>query len=215
VPKSPLQVRAESARLAKALGYPEPPAHLPLSEDVDSNYIKPLPDVVDRIASLHAVVACTFGLDGKQALIWLEQHGADRMLTAEERLLLAKKASKLDLATRLQKRIEALWALCWSVGCVEQLSFGEYCQGHLCDLLPDISTNASLAEFRAEARLRPRHEIVELADLAYCLDWAVVEAHMKDMPEPGPVDGYVICERRHALSWTLSPEEWDEVSLDT
>ncbi len=66
-----------------------------------------------------------------------------------------------------------------------------------------------------KARLRSDDQIVSAADLAYCLHWAIRQSELEGKRPPGKVPPYVVVERRRALEWLLSDEDWDDVPLDT
>ncbi|MCG8543941.1 MAG: DUF4272 domain-containing protein [Alphaproteobacteria bacterium] len=112
-------------------------------------------------------------------------------------------------------QVEGAHALAWSLNFVASLDFDDYCADDLVKLIPDLKVGESSASFRARAKLRGLDEIVSACDLAYCLDWAVVEASLGNKELPGPIGPYVITQRRRALEWMLAAEDWDEVSLDT
>jgi len=207
-------IRQSSVRAAQALGFAVP-EHLPLSRTAAVR-VRSQDEVVQRAGALHAVVAVAFGFDPARAVAWLAGNGSGVCLTEDERRLLSlPNASETNLAGQLEVRVEALWALCWALGHVEELDFARYCGDHLAEITPDLEAGESLDGFRQRSRLRPQGEIVAMEDLAYCLDWAIVEARLKGRPEPGQVRGYVIRQRRHALSWLLSGVDWEDTPTDT
>jgi len=207
-------LRRQSLRRARSLGF-RCPGHLPLSSVGDAR-LRSLDEVVERAGALHAVIAVAFGFPPERALEWLAENGSSVCVAADERELLSlPRAAGSSLARRLELRIEGLWALCWALGHIEELDFGSYCGDNLADIMPDLKLAQSLNGFRRRSALRPPSEIVAMEDLAYCLDWAVTDARLKGLPEPGHVRGYVIHERRHALSWILWSGGWEETPIDT
>ena len=105
--------------------------------------------------------------------------------------------------------------LVWSVGMAPKLAFVKPCPNDLVRMLPKLRTAESSAEFRSRAHRRSTEELLAAAELAYCLHWAITDASLRGAREPGRVPGWVIVERRGALEWTLTDEDWDEVPLDT
>jgi len=209
------KIRAHSIDIIKVIGYPSPPLHLPLS-NTSKRYLRNSAEVVNRSAALHAVVACASGFDGRKGLAWLRENGVDEALTPDEkRLLLTADGHESTLARDLETRIEGLWALCWATTYVEKLDFCQYCGDNLVTIMPDVINKERLYEYRKRAKLRSAEEIMQMEDLAYCLDWGIVESRKNNNPKPGLVRGYVIRERRHALSWLLCDDRWDEVPTDT
>lgn len=147
--------------------------------------------------------------------MWLEKYNADQTLTTDEHFFLTTDPNNKDLVGKLETRVEALWALCWSLKFFSQLDWTQYCGKNLKQLTPNIETDEPLSTFENRASLRKIEEIVQQEDVAYCLDWVIVEAKLKKGPTPGKLRSYAIRERRHALTWILSKEKWDDISLDT
>ena len=210
----PKVIRKASRRRAKTLGF-HVPRHLPAS-DLDRTSFRDQGRAVARAAALTVVVSVAFGFDPARGIAWLEENGVKGELTADElRLLSMPKASKSKLARSLETRIEALWALGWALQHMAELDWSQYCGDELARLMPDLEAGEPVTPFKERSCLRPWEEIVEQEDLAYCLHWGVSEALQRNRQVTGAVRGYVIWERRHALSWLLCADEWDEVPLDT
>jgi hypothetical protein len=108
-----------------------------------------------------------------------------------------------------------MWALAWAIGIARELNFSKECDSNFVLLLPNLKQNQTSADFRRKALLRSDDQIVLAADLAYCLHWAIRQSELQRKRPPGKVPPYVVVERRRALDWLLSDDEWDEVSLDT
>jgi hypothetical protein len=207
-------VKQRSEETARRLGYPTLDS-LPLIWGKD----EPLPQmrsteaVADRTLALGVVIASTFGLPLERARELVNRERLEASLAATEREYVA---GREELGTELQVRIEALWALVWALGLVPDLDFTDYCGDNLVRLLPDLKVGEPLGPFRQRTDLRPVEEILEAADLAFRLHWAVADAALHGREPPGKVMPYVVVERRHALDWIFDPEaDWDEMSLDT
>lgn len=121
-------------------------------------------------------------------------------------------------------RMENLLALAWVLGC-EQVP-------DIDDAQADSETFGPVAEFVASAwkgrdefgkgiQLRPAAEIAQLEDVFYCAHNAVRSAqsgNARSVPKWfHPVrNGGVIHEKRHALTWVLSPGvDWEKTDLST
>lgn len=88
----------------------------------------------------------------------------------------------------------------------------------LFDFLPSL--DHTIDAFLAGCTPRPDGDVDALEDLFYCAHNAVRSAQLgQDTVPPGfhPVaDGGVVHERRHALTWTLSPGvAWSDTDLST
>jgi uncharacterized protein DUF4272 len=112
-------------------------------------------------------------------------------------------------------QIEGIWALTWAIGHIPNLDFAQRCSDDFVLKLPDLKGNKSAATFREAARLRPVVELIGACDLAYCLHWGIDHAQLNRQPVPGKDEPYVIIERRRALEWLFSDEDWDDVPMDT
>ena len=112
-------------------------------------------------------------------------------------------------------QVDALWVLAWSVHIHDQLDFGEDIPDHFVKMLPDLHAMESTHAIRESTRLRARPEILQMADLAYCLHWAIVDASINHRPNPGRVHVYSVIMRRRALEWLLSTDDWEHVQMDT
>jgi hypothetical protein len=205
-------IRSRSLSLARALGYPPPPAHFPW---LDRERVRPEREVIDRSLVLHIIVNCSFGMPTALARAWLDREGLLASLSPGERHYLEEIDQGLAPdAKGHQLQVESLWALAWALSQVPSLDFGHYCGDELAGLLPDLRANEDGESFRSRARLRSPEELYEALDLAYCLSWGVAEANLTRTPVPGKVGQYVIWERRRVLEW-LHGGDWDSPPRDT
>lgn len=193
---------------ARRLGY-EVSAELPLlGFDVR---LRDQDEVVRRCLARYVAVAVAYGYGRDRAWAWLKREGLDDALAPSEREFLDGGGD----ADAMKAGVESLWALCWVLGFVGDLDFSKICGDNLISLFPDLKTGDAAGPFMAEARLRSLGEIAAAVDLAYCLHWAITSVGLSGKKLPGRVPPYVVIERRHALEWALSDEDWDEVPLDT
>lgn len=82
------------------------------------------------------------------------------------------------------------------------------------------SWDQTLADWLADKGCQSEAEIIELEDLFYCAHNAVRSAQMGESTVPPGFDpvvcGGVVHERRHALTWAISPNTaWDDTDLST
>lgn len=112
---------------------------------------------------------------------------------------------------------ENLWVMEWALGLTDDLFWPD----RICDvpgtvrLLKGCQT---MEELLAAARLRPRKELLEQADLIYRLHWACVDARVMGMPAPQGLEEGVVMERHRALFWLAGCDGmcgWDDVDLST
>jgi hypothetical protein len=114
-------------------------------------------------------------------------------------------------------RAEALLPLLWALGVVDNLP----APAATCDLallqaaLPPLF--GPTADFIAAAVLRDEAAIYEALEKTYQAHWTVVDARLNDKPFPDGLDGDLIYERHHALSWLTGycGQDWGDVTTDT
>ena len=206
---SPEEWRKQSLERAVSLGYP-PAIPLPIIDDFMEP--RPAPRIIERFLALIGVVAVAFGLDRQKARTWLEREGAWSALTDEERTFIVEGS---DDSNYFQIRTEALWALAWVLGLVDDLDFSHYCRDKFDAFVPNIWKDEDSARMRPLVRLRSFDEIATACDLACCLHWALRQAWRDGTESPGKLRAYVIWQRRRALEWVLSRHAWDDVPMDT
>jgi len=205
----PTEARTHSLRIALEAGV-SIPSHLPL---LDAGLVlRQQDDVVDRLLCLTAIAAAAYGFSKAKALAWLRQEALDAKLMNIERDFLERgKGRPQDF----QFQVEGMWALSWAIGIVQKFNFWEDSDSRFVNLLPNLKVSQSSTEWRRKARLRSSDEIIAACDLSYCLHWAVRQAEIENNPPPANLRSHLVVERRRALEWLLSRENWDAISLDT
>ncbi|MEM1356081.1 MAG: DUF4272 domain-containing protein [Planctomycetota bacterium] len=204
-------IRRQSQNQAKAIGCVTND-HLPLLEWPLSPRV--LNDIADRLFCVLSIVACSYGFPKPKAWSWLVREHLEPSLTPNEMAYL-KAAPDQQPDTALQWRVEALWALAWCVGVHDTLDFTKTCSDSFVTMLPDLAQDESTERLRSRMARRDMTEILQSADLAYCLHWSVRDAQIKKRPVPSNLQAQILQQRRHTLDWVLGEEEWDKVSLDT
>ncbi|NVJ62068.1 MAG: DUF4272 domain-containing protein [Gammaproteobacteria bacterium] len=119
---------------------------------------------------------------------------------------------------------ENCWPLAWILGFPDapavdhgQLS-GDLARNLMLGWLPDNLSECQ--ELKNKIKLRDPNEVHQLEDLFYCAHNAVRSAQLGSNTVPSdfhPIhDGGCIHERRHSLTWSLSPGiDWEETDLST
>lgn len=202
-------VRQSSIKLVEQHGI-HIPKWLPQLEPL--SVIKDAPQVLDRLFCLNAVAAVAHGFPNHRARNWLDREGLLQSLTMEEADFVGGAGSREPF----QLVVEGAWALAWALRLVPALNPWADADEKFVHLLPDLKADESTARLReSAANLRSDEELLSALDLSYCLHWAVRQAALTSCPLPGNITGYVIVERRRALEWLVSDEQWDKLSLDT
>lgn len=147
----------------------------------------------------------------------LDRYRAEEYFSPEEKKYLDNPDSTEQEQIQFAWQYENLWVMEWALELTDDLFWPDRicdvpCSARLMQKYPTMK-----ALLRA-AKLRPRKELLEQADLIYRLHWACVDARMMGMPAPQKVDEGVVMERHHALFWLAGCDEmcpWDEVDLST
>ena len=202
-------VREQSLKTASRLGF-EVNKALPLLDEIQN--ARTADETFKRLLCLHATAACAYGFDRGKARAWLEQEDALGDLMASEQQFIENGSGDPN---RFKIQVEGMWALAWALGIVPRLDFGKDCDNKFVMLLPNLKIGEKSDALRSKVKPRATDEVIAACDLAYCLHWAVRQAQLTGGKLPGKVQPYVIEERRRALEWLISSDQWDDVSLDT
>jgi hypothetical protein len=204
------QIRRNSLSRAQELGYHINPT-LPLL-DIPAK-VRGKDEIADRMLGMLCVAASVYSFDRKKSSAWIKRELTFDVLTDSEKDFL--RTGKPDKAPVFEAQIEGMWALAWCLSLVSELDFSVNCSDDFVFLLPDLKVDESSGPLRKKARMRETGEILAKLDLSYCLDWAIADAHLHGKRPPGVLHPTDIAERRRALEWVFSEEDWDNISLDT
>ena len=147
----------------------------------------------------------------------IESYGAEKFFSPKEKEYLDDPDSTEQTQIQYAWQYENLWVMEWALGLTDDL----FWPNRICDvpgtvrLLKDCQTMEKLL---TAARLRPRKELLEQADLIYRLHWACVDARVMGMPAPQGLEEGVVMERHRALFWLAGCDNmcpWDDVDLST
>jgi|UniRef100_UPI000D351999 hypothetical protein len=170
-----------------------------------------------RALVLNAMLQIAFKAPISVIREWISSNGLDGELSSSERAILHKDDGDLTEQERanLYWCIEALWALTWAAGKVEDLAFNKPVGPELASLMPNLRENEYGQAFMSRAKLRPRQELFRMTDLYYRLHWWTRTAQLHGEPS-GDVSLDIVMERRKALEWLLNETgSWDDVELST
>lgn len=203
--------------------------NLPVRRDL--TVLRPQDEVLGRLLALKAlwlwVDVHPNREDDAVVLEMLDQDALRQHLTAEEREILELSREEADASWGhlMGWRNENCWSLAWVLGFSErpepqvgQLG-GDLGRRLMLQWLPNSAREST--ELRARCEVRRVDEVVALEDLFYCAHNAVRNAqfNQRDSVPSGfsPIsDGGCVHERRHALTWVLSPGvAWESTDLST
>jgi hypothetical protein len=122
--------------------------------------------------------------------------------------------SEQDLANA-NWRAESYHTLLWSLSIIDNINFPT----DICNIGEDVRLLFSKTEqeFRNSTKLRTKEEILDKADLILRLNWACVNARVKNEPAPSGLNPSVVYERHYALNWLIHHlnQEWDNITTNT
>ena len=147
----------------------------------------------------------------------IESYGAEGFFSPEEKKYLDDPESTEQTQIQYAWQYENLWVMEWALGLTDDLFWPD----RICDVPGSVRLMhryPDLESLTAAAKLRPRKELLEQADLIFRLHWACVDARVMGMPAPQGVDAGVVMERHRALFWLAGCDGmcgWDDVDLST
>lgn len=157
---------------------------------------------------------------------YLELHKLNDKLTKQEKQILAsdRKTAQKKFGSKIGWKLENTWALAWVLGfeeCIDidQGPFGEATAPALLKFMGSLAVNPNA--FLKTCRIKSLAEVAQMEDIYYCTHNAVRSAQIgnADAVPPGfhaAKHGGIIHEKRHSLTWVLSPGvAWEDTDLDT
>ena len=112
-------------------------------------------------------------------------------------------------------RYESLYMLLWAVNIFPDLKYAS----DICDVSAVVSTifKPTRAKFEQQAQLRSTEEVLNELDKTYRMNWACVDARIKNEQVGGSINSSVVYERHYALNWLTNYQDqaWDNVQTNT
>ena len=207
--------------------------HLPLRYETEEVTPRDKKEVIERVACSFSSIMCALSITKnkytEEDRVYMTQdflsakYHALELLTPREQQVIAGTTSEAGAINAVWK-YEAVWALLWALGIIEELSLpSEICD---CDLVMGTMRRfKGLDDFMANTTLRPLEEILQALDLHYRYHWAAVNARVNGS-DPAGIDEEVVMERRAGLEWLCCKGQendnlsdtynaWDYPELDT
>lgn len=203
------KIREKSLSITLKLGLPINDT-LPLLNG--SALMRPIEDIFHRLLCLHVVAACSYGFERDKAMQWITSERLDSFMAESEHLFIERMLGDPD---KFKIQVESMWALAWFLGLVPYIDFTKGCDNKFVMALPNLKLMQPSSTLRSKVECRSITELLEACDLAYCLHWGMRQVQLSDGALPKKIVPYVVVERRHALDWLISNDDWDQVLLDT
>ena len=196
--------------------------HLPLRYETNEVIPRDKKEVIERLACSFTSIMCALSISKgeytdedreymTQDFLSAKYHALE-LLTPMEQQVIAGTISEAGAINAVWK-YEAVGALLWALGVVEELSFpNQICD---CDLvMGTMERFKNLDDFMANTTLRPMEEILQALDLHYRYHWAAVNARVNGS-DPAGIDEGIVMERRAGLEWLCCKGEENDNLTDT
>lgn len=204
-------IRRQSHLRLGSHGFPIHP-NLPLLE---CSGIRSIQQIGRRIVALYCMAGVANGADQSMLSDWLKSEGWSDCLEPPEVELLRQSAYTDEQLNQMSWTQESLYALCWCVGLVEDISLPER-ECDLSDVFPSIPPEVGFSGFVESLGMRKSEVVWQQLDYYYNLHASLVHPELwKSRAKHSRIIFPVVLERRHALEWVCGPERsWAEISLD-
>ena len=207
--------KSTSEKIAKQHNIPVN-ASLPYTEADNEVVLRSKDEIVDRALALCYVALKGEGLEQEFLNDFDKRFNIkDKLSPREKEFAFANSPSDQDI-TNAVWRYESLQVMLWASGYIDKLDYPD----SICNVAQVVSvfrTYKDEATFRQNAKLRSKKEIFDQTDFIYRLDWACVDARIKNKPAPGNLVEGVVYERHYSLNWLTNymGQTWDDISTDT
>lgn len=189
--------------------------------------MRPASEIANRLHAIKVLVLWLMvpeeNLPSEIITKFVELNDLEGSLTEEELDILRSSRDDEENRNAIGWKFENAWPLAWFFGYNEPEITGAMMTGeamneilvkHTCQL------NEKISEWLVQQKPLSESDVMKMEDLFYCLHNAVRSAQMGRATVPEHFDpmlnGGVIHERRHALTWMLSAgTEWDDTDLST
>lgn len=215
-------IRGKSMATANSYGL-HPAEWLPLPNKRTAKMLRPADEIARRLMGLHAAVAWCCASEGLVSSLHLTQYIDNNelfeILTETEREIVnTERAQAANFRDQVGWYTENMWALAWVLG------FGMTPGANGVPISSQVGPplnrdflelfDADRATIAEKCGLRPTAEVIALEDLFYCAHNAFRSLAMEHTDARLPCG--VVQERRHALTWALSPGvAWEHTDLST
>lgn len=208
--------RAKSEDFCKSKNIPIYKNPNSLFVDAEENVtIRKKDEVVDRAIALCYLELKSEHADKKILADFDKKYNVMAKLTANEKEFALSDNPTQQQMTDANWRAESYHVMLWALGYIEALNY----PNEVCNVADDVKHLFSRTEkeFRENSKLRTKIEILDQADLILRLDWACVNARVKNETAPGGLDKSVVYERHYSLNWLIKfmNQDWDKVTTDT
>lgn len=172
-------------------------------------------DVAYRALCLLPIAGRGCGLEPDDEATMVENHSLSTHFTPAERAYINDPSPPDPVRIQFCWQFESAWVLLWALGYIDE---GLSPPKEVCDVhrAYEIAADRPGDSFLNEAKPIAFTDILDQADLAYRMHWAVRQAWLTGEELLDGLNPSIIYERHYALNWLIEPDvDWDEVQTDT
>ena len=187
---------------------------LPCISDSAQVQLRSVSEVIDRTYSLLVTAAKGEGVESEHLSRMVESKKVDQLSGKERSIYEADVLSDQDKAYATW-RYESLYTMLWALGIMDDLKY----PSQICDVQMIVGKllQPSREEFVESVNMRDKDEILNELDKIYRMNWACVDARIKNEEVAGSINPSVVYERHYSLNWLTSDlgSDWDDVQTHT
>ncbi len=189
--------------------------------------LRPTIEIAQRLNAIKALVLWLMvpeeNLENDKILEFINKNNLDNFMDDEEKQILNLSRDDEEARNAIGWKFENAWPLAWYFGYTKPETLGQMMSGEqMQEILMNYSCplDEKVEEWIKEKETLSEQELIQKEDLFYCLHNAVRSAQLGKETVPDNfhpmMNGGVIHERRHSLTWMLSENvSWEETDLST
>lgn len=187
--------------------------NLPCTTDLAQLELRSKEAIIDRIYALTIITAKAEGVPMSE----LQEIISDKEIThfSPYETYVLNNEIPADELSILTWRYESLFLLCWAIHKIDVLPY----PSEMCVVETFLSSilEQSRSQFTTDLVLRSKEEIAEALDLTYRMNWACVDARIKNETPTGNLHLGIVYERHYVLNWLTQhrKQAWDNITTDT
>ncbi len=217
------EIRKNSLKICEEHGF-KPANSLPWIKEVE---LRPVAEIAGRLHAIKAMVLWLLvpeeDLPSEVIQLFIANNGLMQFMSNDECDIFVGARDDEDWRNAIGWRFENAWPLAWYFGHKELELSGQMMTGEDIQEIFNkytCSLEETIEDWISEVSPRESEKVYEMEDLFYCLHNAVRSAQMgRDTVPDGfqpMVNGGVIHERRHSLTWMISNGvSWEGTDLST
>lgn len=192
--------------------------HLPCIIADEEVQIRSKEEALERAIAIVIAALKGEGLEDEIIQKVVNQYDAHIFFSPDELAFINTPAQNITQEQRVKFtwRYECYWTLLWALGLIEDIGL----PSAICDVpqaVGFLQQGGNYNNLLSQVKMRSAAEILDAADLIYRVNWACVNARVRNQAPPANIDAGVAYERHYTLNWLIryQDQDWDSVRTDT